>query len=89
MAEPRQRFIAPLLEQENMHTLRVARAAGAYRQAERIVREMEPAEREAHTAEGRALKESIARVEEALARARTAFEDALSELPNFVHPDVP
>jgi seryl-tRNA synthetase len=50
---------------------------------------MEPAERETHTAEGRALKESVARVEAALAGARTAFEQALAALPNFVHPEVP
>ena len=52
-------------------------------------RKMEPAEREAHTAEGRALKESVARVEAALAKTRTAFEEALAKLPNFVHPEVP
>jgi seryl-tRNA synthetase len=52
-------------------------------------RKMDPAEREAHTAEGRALKESVAGVEAKLTAARTAFEEALAELPNFVHPEVP
>ncbi len=52
-------------------------------------RKMEPAEREAHTAEGRALKEAVSRVEATLGKAREAFESALGELPNFVHPDVP
>ena len=52
-------------------------------------RKMEPSEREAHTAEGRALKEAVARVEATLAKTRTSFEEALAQLPNFVHPEVP
>ncbi len=46
-------------------------------------------QRAAHTAEGRALKEAVSRLEAQLQEQRTAFEDALGGLPNFVHPDVP
>ena len=52
-------------------------------------KKLEPAQREAHTAEGRALKETVADIESRLAEAREALGEALGDLPNFVHPEVP
>jgi len=47
------------------------------------------AEREAHGLEGRALKEAVSRIEAELATLRARFDEALSRLPNFIHPAVP
>jgi seryl-tRNA synthetase len=52
-------------------------------------RKLSPEEREAHVIEGRRLKEAVASVEDRLAEARTALDEALAGIPNFVHPDVP
>jgi seryl-tRNA synthetase len=46
-------------------------------------------ERAAHGLEGRALKEAVARIEAELQALRARFDEALAELPNFIHPAVP
>ncbi len=52
-------------------------------------KKLDDEQRQAHTLEGRALKEAVSRIEADLNTARASFEDALSELPNFLHPEVP
>jgi seryl-tRNA synthetase len=47
------------------------------------------AERAAHGLEGRALKEAVSRIEAELAGLRARFDEALAQLPNFIHPAVP
>ena len=48
-----------------------------------------PDEREVFVSEGRRLKEKVAELEGRLAAARTALEERILALPNFVHPDTP
>ena len=52
-------------------------------------RKLEADEREAHNAEGRRLKESVAELETRRSEAQQALDDAMRDLPNFIHPDVP
>jgi seryl-tRNA synthetase len=52
-------------------------------------RKMEPPEREAHGAEGRRLKDAVSQLEDAVARAERTLAEAMADLPNFIHPDVP
>ncbi len=75
----------------------VARAQTAVNEANRLRNEHQAAgkrklpaeEREAHTREGRRLKEEVSRLEAALTEQRTALDEQLRRLPNFIHPDVP
>jgi len=46
-------------------------------------------ERKAHVSEGRRLKEEVAELEVRLAAARSALEERIVQLPNFIHPDTP
>jgi len=52
-------------------------------------RKLSDEEREAHNAEGRALKEAVARIEADLQAMRRQLDEAISVLPNFLHPEVP
>jgi seryl-tRNA synthetase len=52
-------------------------------------RKMDDAERTAHTDSGRALKGEVAEIETRLKVEQEAFDAALLDLPNFVHPEVP
>jgi len=52
-------------------------------------KKLSPEEREAHVAEGRQLKERVGELEGQLREAQAALERASSELPNFIHPEVP
>ncbi len=46
-------------------------------------------ERSTHTAEGRRLKEEVSALESQVRSSETEFEEALRELPNFLHPETP
>ena len=50
---------------------------------------LDPEAREAHTLEGRRLKEAVAAHEDELRGAEQQLEEALRQLPNFLHPDSP
>lgn len=52
-------------------------------------RPMPIAEREAHAAEGRRHKDEVGRLEAELALAQGALAEAMSAIPNLVHPDAP
>jgi seryl-tRNA synthetase len=50
---------------------------------------LEAEQREAHNAEGRRLKEAVAALEARRGEAQQTLADAMEDLPNFIHPDVP
>ncbi len=52
-------------------------------------KKLEPGEREAHVAEGRRLKEEVTALEEVMREARSALDEKLDPIPNFIHPAVP
>src|SRR5262245_6715852 len=52
-------------------------------------RKLSAEEREAHTAEGRRIKQQIAGLEAAVGEAERGLEEALTPIPNFVHPETP
>ena len=52
-------------------------------------RKLSPEEREAHNAEGRRIKQEAGAVEAQLADAEAALREAMLDIPNLVHPDVP
>jgi seryl-tRNA synthetase len=52
-------------------------------------RKLDGGAREAHTTEGRRLKSEIAGLEAEVAEAARALDDALSPIPNLVHPETP
>ncbi len=52
-------------------------------------KKLEPGEREAHVAQGRRLKEEVTALEQVMREARTALDQKLDPIPNFIHPAVP